>query len=238
MKLLFEEHDAVAYSEYKFPYCVYAIKEQKDAYSSIYEKGFLPYTNNLAIDDEIYYLARSIRIDLQTSLFNSKQKNILNKFAKQFDPNSLSFCLENIAELAQKEAFRTWCIENAKDGFLSSERLDYILSRPYLQQILTITYHEKVLAQLFVVSEAKSFVHVWYSFYDLSVTLNDFGKWILLQAIRWSQQQGYAYFYIGTCYSKSALYKLSLSPFTTYYNGNAWNENVSELKKKLLGESV
>lgn len=236
MKLKFEEHSKVDYSHYKFPYCVYAVKEITDSYTDIYKQGFLPYTNDLSIADEIYYLARSVRIDLQTALFNSKQKNVLNKFAKLFDKKQLSFILIDKEKISENEDFQKWCLDNAKNSFLSKQRLAYILSRPYLKQLLCIRYDNTVLAYLFIVTEAQKFVHVWYSFYDLSVNFNDFGKWVLLQSLKWSKQQGFRHYYIGTCYSKSALYKLTLSPFTTYYNGKEWVSDISELKKKLLEE--
>lgn len=236
MKIYFEEHSAIDYAHYKFPYCVYAIKNPNDSYQEIYDNGFLPYTNDLAIEEEIYYLARSIRIDLQTTLFNSKQKNVLNKFAKEFDEERLSFTLIPKEHLSSNKVFLKWCLENAKNNFLSPRRLQYILARPYLKKILAIRYNDKVLAYLFIVSEANNFLHVWYSFYDLSTTFNDFGKWILLQSLKWSNCHGFKYYYIGTCYSKSALYKLTLSPFTTYFNGKTWLPEISELKKRLLEE--
>ncbi len=234
MKILFTEHSDIDYANYQFPYCIHAIKEANDTYSDIYRQGFLPYTYDLTINDEIYYLARSIRIDLQTPLFNSKQKNVLNKFAKSYENDSLEFELHPKEYYAKDTDFHKWCLQNAKNGFLSMERLQYIISRPYLQQVLSIRYKGNSLAHLFIVTEKESFIHVWYSFYNLSVSLNDFGKWILLKTIEWSQKEKFSHFYIGTCYSKSALYKLTLSPFTAYYNGNEWNANISVLKKSLL----
>lgn len=238
MQLKFKEHSGIDYSKYEFPYCVYGIKESSDNYTDIYSKGFLPYTNELDINDEIYYLARSIRVDLNTKLWNYKQKNVFNKFSKIYDNELINFKLQNKEELKDNPDFRKWCINNAKNNFLSEERLDYILSRPYLQNILTISYDQEVLAYIFIVQEKDSFLHVWYSFYNLEIETNDFGKWILLKIIEWSKEQEYSYFYIGTCYSKSAFYKLTLSPFSQYYNGSDWVGDLSPLKKRLLNNEI
>lgn len=238
MKIIYKENQNIDYTQYQFPYCVYCIKEQADSYQDIYAKGFLPYSNDLTIQDEIYYLARSIRVDLNTKLWNYKQRNVFNKMGKLFDNESLSITLENKENFVADHAFKVWCMQNAKNDFLTEERFAYILSRPYLEKIIKISYNKEILAYLFVVTDEQNFLHVWYSFYDLSKDINDFGKWILLKTIEWCKSQNYAYFYIGTCYSKSALYKLTLSPFTAYYDGNEWVENTSELKKQLLGGSI
>ncbi len=238
MQLKFKEHSGINYKNYEFPYCVYGIKESTDNYTEIYSKGFLPYTNELDINEEIYYLARSIRVDLNTKLWNYKQKNVFNKFSKLYDNDLINIRLQHKEELMDNPDFRNWCISNAKNSFLSEERLDYILSRPYLQNIMTISYEEEILAYIFIVKEKESFLHVWYSFYNLENTANDFGKWILLKIIEWSKSQGFSYFYIGTCYSKSAFYKLTLSPFSQYYDGSEWFSNLSELKKRLLNNEI
>lgn len=237
MKFLFKEHGNIDYNQYKFPYCIYGIKEQKDTYDAIYEKGFLPFTNNLKEQNEIYYLARSLRIDLKEHHFKSRQKNILNKFAKCFEEEQIVFKICEKKELVDNPLFLKWCLTNAKNGFLKEERLAYILSRPYLTHILSITHRQNTLAYLFIIQERKAFVHVWYSFYDLNVQLNDFGKWIFLKTIEWAEQQDYKKFYMGTCYSKNAFYKLSLSPATYFFDGCNWVPKITELKKKLLTEA-
>lgn len=234
MKIIYKEFSVVNYKEYQFPYCVYAIKEQGDHIADIYERGFLPYSNDLAEEKEIYYLARSIRIQLEKPFFNYKQNNILNKFRAVFKDENLCFSLLKKEELINNADFRNWCIQNARGHFLSSERLVYILSRPYLKDILTISYEGKTLAYLLLIHEPGVFAHVWFSFYNLSLPHNDTGKWILLKTMLWLSQNHYPLFYIGTCYSKPAFYKLMLSTRSSYFDGEKWNEDIHSLKNKLL----
>jgi len=234
MKFQFKEYSGIDYSNYAFPYCVYCIKEENDNYSSIYSKGFLPYTNDLQEKEEIYYLARSVRIELKNDLWNYKQKNILNKFSKIYNNDFIKIELHKKETFLSDRSFENWCLNNAKDKFLTVERLNYIKSRPYLKEIMSISYKDNVLAYLFILNENFNFIHIWYSFYDLTKNQNDFGKWILLKVIEWSKKQDYQYLYIGTCYSISAFYKLTLSLFTTYFNGIEWTDKISDLKKILL----
>lgn len=234
MKLLFSEFDGCDYQTYRFPYCVYAVREAQDRYHDLYSRGFLPYSNDLSVEDEIFYLARSVRIPLQGKIFNYKQQNILNKFKDIFNDDALRFHLLNKEEFLENEDFRRWSLQNAKGDFLSPTRLNYILSRPYLYHILEVKIEDKVLAYLYVISEDSEFIHVWYSFYDLQISSNDFGKWVLLQTMLWAKNVGFSWFYIGTCYGMSAFYKLMLSPRATYFDGMKWSSEISALKNKLF----
>ncbi len=236
MKIIFKEHSSVNYEHYEFPYCVYAIKEERDKYKDIYNLGFLPYSNDLNVEDQIYYLARSVRIDLLQHQWHFKQNNVFHKYVNDYKADHLKFILQDKTLLMNDEGFCEWCISNAKNGFLDKQRLAYILSRPYLKKILTISYKKDVLAHILMVEEDFDFVHVWFSFYDLRKNDSDFGKWILLNVIEWNKHEGYSYFYIGTCYSNNAFYKLTLSTSTEYFDGLGWNIEVSALKKRLLEE--
>ena len=233
MKLLFSEHSGVNYDRYEFPYCVYCVKEDTDSYHDIYSQGFLPYTNELNTKEEIFYLARSVRIDLEDGRWNYKQNTVFNKFSKIYDNDCLTIEIYPKEKYINDDFFLNWSLNNAKNHFLSQERLIYILHRPYLKNIIKISYNNDILAFLFVVCEEKKYLHTWFSFYDLNVNENNFGKWILLKTIEWTKKQGYPFFYVGTCYEKKAFYKLTLNPFTKYFDGSKWNDNISELKKHL-----
>lgn len=234
MKLLISEFDTYDYQNYRFPYCIHAVKEEGDTYHDLYSKGFLPYSNDLKIKDEIFYLARSIRIPLQGKIFNYKQQNVLNKFSSIFSDQDIHFTLTKKENLVKNDDFRKWSINNAKENFLSIERLGYILSRPYLEDILEIKHKNQLLGNIYIIKEHPLFAHIWFSFFDLQIPYNDFGKWIILKTMQWLKEFGFQYFYIGTCYGMNAFYKLTLSPQTTFFDGMQWNDNISALKKQLI----
>ena len=64
MKIFFSENN-VDYGTYTFNYAIYAQKESMAELTEIYDKGFLPYTGNINIESDLFYLARSLRVDLQ-----------------------------------------------------------------------------------------------------------------------------------------------------------------------------
>lgn len=237
MKLIFRESPHINYSLYQFPYMVYAIKEPNDDYNTIYDKGFLPYSNDLSIEEEIYYLARSIRIDLTQKIFSYKQNNVFHNFENIYPESQTHIELVDKEVLIQDKTFLDWCIKNAKNQFLTKERLQYILSRTYLKKILLLYADKELLAYIFVISDAQM-LHLWYSFYNLEKGYNNMGKWVILNIIKWCKSKGYRYFYIGTCYSQNAFYKLTLSPRTEYFTGETWCKDISSLKKRLLAGEI
>jgi hypothetical protein len=238
MKIVFKEFQGEEYQNYRFPYCVYTIQEAKDTLFLIYSQGFLPYSNDFTITYPIYYLARSIKIDLtEEPLFNYKQNTVFNHFKDIFPEEQLTISLIPKEALVGSISFTAWCIKHAKNGFLSTERLQYILSRPYLKEVLMISCKERILAYLLLVHQPPQFAHVWFSFYDTDIKENNFGKWVLLQTIHWCKKNDYAHFFIGTCYAHPALYKLTLSPRTSYFDGEKWNQDISGLKKRLIEDN-
>lgn len=234
MRLIYKEHKGISYQKYEFPYCVYAVKESTDRYTDLYSKGFLPYSNDFSINDEIYYLARSVRIDLQQeTLFNYKQNNVINKFRKKFPDEEITILMVDKEQFIDDPIFIRWCLVYAKDHFLTEERLQYILSRPYLKQIMQIWHNDRLLAYLFPITEDDHLFHIWFNFYDATIKESEFGKWILLQTILYAKRAGYKHYYIGTCYGNKAFYKLTLSPHTGYFNGEGWSEDTRSLKIKI-----
>ena len=63
MKKILSE-DRIDYQNYRFGYCVNIILEEDDSIEKAFDRGYLPYTVNAKNTEEIYYLARSVRINL------------------------------------------------------------------------------------------------------------------------------------------------------------------------------
>ncbi|MGK0357470.1 MAG: arginine-tRNA-protein transferase, partial [Spirosomataceae bacterium] len=63
MKIFLSEN-TVDYKSYTFNYAKYCVMESIDELTDVYENGFLPYSGDLRINKEIFYLARSLRVDI------------------------------------------------------------------------------------------------------------------------------------------------------------------------------
>jgi len=67
------------YSSYTFNYALYAVQEDKSEMTEIYNRGFLPYTGNPALQSEVYYLARSLRVNLANFKDTSENRRVARK---------------------------------------------------------------------------------------------------------------------------------------------------------------
>ena len=78
MKKILSE-DRTDYQNYRFGYCVNIILEEDDSIEKAFERGYLPYTGNAKNTEEIYYLARSVRINLNRYVRLSENKRVIKK---------------------------------------------------------------------------------------------------------------------------------------------------------------
>jgi len=86
MNIFFSENHP-DYSTYTFNYAIYCIKEAQNELPKIYEKGFLPYTGNLKIAADIFYLARSLRVNLERFTDTSENRRINRKITDLDNPD-------------------------------------------------------------------------------------------------------------------------------------------------------
>jgi len=230
MKIFFSEYKT-DYSTYTFSYAIYCIKEAAHELPLIYQKGFLPYTGNTELTDDTFYLARSLRIDLQN--FKSSSEN--RRVNRKVEPLNISMELHTKNEIdLQNDAFRTFCSAYAEERFaggsMDDTRLDYVLHRDLLTHIISFRAEEKVLGYVFAVMH-DDMLHYWFSFYDTDyMRSHSLGKWMMWKVIDWCQQQGFRYVYIGTCYREKSLYKVRDHRGAEFFDGQSWNTDTDLLK--------
>ena len=83
------------------------------------------------------------------------------------------------------------------------------------------------LVTLYLEGEKISFYY--YSFYDLNYYNRNLGMYMMTSAVDYFTQLKYDYLYLGSCYSRNALYKTQFSGFE-FFNGFRWSTNLKELK--------
>lgn len=230
MKIFLSEN-TVDYTTYTFNYAIYCVKESMGELSDIYEKGFLPYSADLRIEKDIFYLARSLRVDTERFEDSSENRRInravaplgvelevipKDKFNLQ-DPNFKAFCERYINE-------------RIGDDNMSTERLDYILSREIGTHIFRFYNIEKELGYVFGVMN-NDMLHYWFAFFDTEyMRSHSLGKWIMWRTIRWAADNNKKHVYLGTAYKNSALYKIRDHKGLAFYDGSGWNTDVNLLK--------
>ncbi len=228
---IFKSESFVDYSTYTFNYAVYCIKEKQSEIPEIYNKGFLPYSNNTKLSLETYYLARSLRVDLDRFKDSSENRRVEKKIL-EINP---SFKVIPISEfdMDQKE-FVDFCLDYGKNRFsegLELDRLKYILSAKSISHIFEFMVEGKIAGYVITIIENGT-LHYWFSFFDLNYYKFSLGKHMMFNVIKWASDNNLNYVYLGTCYGEKSLYKVRDFKGLSFFDGNQWTSDMKLLKQK------
>jgi arginyl-tRNA--protein-N-Asp/Glu arginylyltransferase len=224
MKLLFSERKS-DYARYQFPYAIWAIPEEGETPSAIFNGGFLPSSRNL----DRFYLCRQIRVDLGKFRASSENRRILRKGegieARLVAREDFDYTPE------RRQFFLDYADKKFGRGVMGRERLDSLFASPIISDLLvftdTRTGREAGVATLYV--ERSELAYYYYAFYDLSLAAANLGMFMMTTAAQLFAERGVKYLYLGTCYAPNALYKTQFSG-VQFFNGFRWSENMEELK--------
>ena len=230
MKIFFSEYQT-DYSSYTFSYAIYCIKEKQEELAEIYQRGFLPYTGDTRLEQDTFYLARSLRIDLEDFSSSSENRRV-NRKAEPLEISMEVHAKENF-EL-DDPGFREFCSAYAEERFaggsMESDRLEYVLSRQMLTHIISFRSRDKIYGYVFAVMK-DNMLHYWFSFYDTDyMRSHSLGKWMMWKVIDWGKEQGLSHVYIGTCYREKSLYKVRDHKGAAFFDGQKWNTDINLLK--------
>ncbi|MEZ4896519.1 MAG: GNAT family N-acetyltransferase [Saprospiraceae bacterium] len=218
------------YSHYTFGYGVYCRMDDRKEMPQIYQHGFLPYSANLLLTDSIFYLCRSLRVNLanyQASSENRRTDRKLELLQPQMEQLP-------IAAIRDDSTFRAFCMAYAAERFkhnaMNAERLNYILHHPVASHILAFSYDGKPLGYVLVGIEA-ALLHYWFAFFDSQLMESyPVGKWLMWKVVDWSKANQLEYVYLGTCYGANSLYKVRDFKGLEYFDGAGWNTDMDRLK--------
>ena len=201
MKLLFSEQNS-DYEHYQFPYAIWAVPEDGEAPSDIFNAGFLPSSRQL----DRFYLCRQIRVNLAKFKPSSENRRI-----RQF--------------------FKTYAdIKFGKD-VMTFERLDALFASPIISHLLVFT-DTKTGADVgaaTVYLEGRELAFYYYAFYDLNYYARNLGMFMMTSAVALFAERAVKHLYLGTCYSHTALYKTQFAG-AEFFNGFRWSGDMDELK--------
>ena len=233
---IFKSESFVDYSTYTFNYATYCIKENQSEIPEIYNKGFLPYSNNLDLKQETYYLARSLRVDIANFKESSENRRVSKKIA-EINP---VFKVIPIAkfDIFDKE-FQDFCLDYGKKRFsegLNTERLNYILKAKSISHIFEFEIQNKKVGYVLTIIENGS-LHYWFSFFDMNYQNFSLGKFMMFSVINWASENNLNHVYLGTCYGEKSLYKVRDFKGLAFFDGNQWNADMKLLKSKCKADS-
>ncbi len=229
MKLFFSEYKN-DYATYTFSYAPYCKIELPSDLTDAYAQGFLPYSGDISLEADIFYMARSVRINLSNFTDTSENRRIDRKIAELNIEISL---VEKSDELINSEDFLNFCMRNADERFsagsMTIERMRYIVSRSYFTHLFVFKNADKVLGYVFAVLNA-DILHYWFGFYDVDFAHFSIGKWMMWRTIKWAESNKLHYAYLGTAYFTKALYKVRDHKGIEFFDGAQWNADTKLLK--------
>ncbi|MGN6641825.1 MAG: hypothetical protein ACTHKU_02370, partial [Verrucomicrobiota bacterium] len=108
---------------------------------------------------------------------------------------------------------------------------DSLFNSPIISHVLVFTDAktgaEVGFATLYV--ESKQLAYYYYAFYDLNYYSRNLGMFMMTSAVALFAERTLKYFYLGTCYSQTALYKTQFAG-AEFFNGFRWSGDLHELK--------
>lgn len=228
---IFRSESFVDYKTYTFNYATYCIKESTEELPQIYDQGFLPYSNNTDLKEEVYYLARSLRVELANFKESSENRRVERKISEL----SPSFDVVPIEDFnINAPEFRSYCIEFANKRFsepISEERMSYILNSQSISHVFHFRTGDKTVGYVISIIEGGS-LHYWFAFFNLDLQTYALGKWMMFSVIKWAFDQNLKHVYLGTCYGEKSLYKVRDFKGLSYFDGNGWSSDMKALKIK------
>lgn len=224
MKLLYSEYKS-DYGNYIFPYVIWGIPEVGDSAADFFSHGFLPSSREL----DRFYMCRHTRVALAHYEPSSENRRIMRK------GEGLSYKLFPRDAFEFTEAWQSFCLSYADakfgQGVMSPERLNSLFHSPICTHVLIYTDEESGQDVGLVVFylDAPSLAFYYYSFYDIFSKNKNLGMFMMTSSVALMKELGYDFIYLGSCYSRNALYKSQFTGFQ-FWNGFRWSDIIKELK--------
>lgn len=224
MKLAFSETQS-DYGHYIFPYAIWAFPEAGETPADFFQRGFLPSSRDL----DRFYLCRQVRVNLPQFRPSSENRRILRKgegISVQLVPREEFQFTER-----RRDFYKTYTdIKFGKDT-MPYERLDSLFSSRITSHVLVFTNQESGTevgaATLYL--EPDAVAYYYYAFYDLNYYSRNLGMYMMTSAVELFAKRGFDDLYLGSCYSRNALYKTQFAG-AEFFNGVKWSEDLEELK--------
>jgi len=224
MKLLFSEYKS-DYSHYIFPYAVWAVPQGEETPSDIFEQGFLPSSYDL----DRYYMCRHVRIALAEYQPSSENRRIIRK------GEGVAFKLlkKQDFELTQQRVEFCKKYADAKFGadVMTLDKLEQLFASPVCSHVLLFrdAAMQKDVGYVVLYLEPTRAGFYYYAFYDLNHSNKSLGMFMMTAAVGFMKEKGFEHIYLGSCYSRNAMYKTQFKGFE-FWTGFRWSDDTSELK--------
>lgn len=226
MKLLFSEAPS-DYAHYVFPYVVWGFLEHGERPADAFARGFLPSLPDLSR----FYLCRQLRVRLDRFSPSSENRRILRK------GDGLSMRVLPRPDFEWTPGRRDFCESYAHARWSSPPspgRVERIFHAPLTTHVALFqdSYgNDRGLVTLFRDGGTWFYSN---AFYEPDAPPGR-GAFLMTSLVAHLAGEGQEFLHLGTCYSRSALYK---TPFSgvEFHTGNGWSPDLQDLKHRIARE--
>jgi len=203
----------------------------------IYATGFLPYSGDPSDPRDLFYMSRSLRVELAEFALEKKRRYDHRKWQ--------SHGLDRV--IMTKEAFISefghvmtdlaykWMEPRFGEASLARERFAYIISKEYLNCVVTWRDATSLVA-FALVARGDWGAHYWYVFYANGTGAESApGHGYLVDFVKWAKSESLPYAYLGTTYGNKSRYKSRGMCGINFWDGAIWNRE-RHLLTSLLDE--
>lgn len=221
MRILFSEAPP-DYAGYVFPYAVWGFLEESETPADALDRGFLPSLPDLSR----FYLCRQVRVRLAEFQPDSENRRILRKGESircEILPRDSFDWTSSLAAFCLDYAGRRWSTPP------TPERIERIFTSPITTHVARFLDSEGRVVGLVSLLRDKETWFYSNAFYDAGHPVRSLGAFLMTETVRRLAEAGAHHLHLGTCYSRSALYKTGF-PGIEFFNGNRWSGDLQELK--------
>jgi hypothetical protein len=229
----FRSEGPVLYDRYQSGYGEWAETGDANDLEEVYTEGYLPYSGDPGDPRHLFYMARSLRVALDRFATDKKRRYD----HRQWENHGLGRQLMAKEDFLEKYGPGTaglakdWMEKRFGAAFLSGEKYAYILSKPYLRDILAWTLNGELVAFALVVRGDWG-AHYWYVFYrNGGKAALPSGHGYLVDFLFWARESRIPYAYLGTSYGEKSRYKSRGIDGIEFWAGNAWSPDRDELNR-------
>lgn len=227
MKIVFSEASP-DYDHYVFPYVVWGFPEGSETPADFFERGFLPSSANL----DRFYLCRGVRVHLPQFKPSSENRRILRKglrFTATIVPRaSYNYTVD------RRAFFKRYADERFGADKMTFDRLDKLMSSPIVSHLAVFedaqTGNDAGTVMLYL--EQNRVAYYYFAFYDMQFYAANLGMYMMTWAAQEFAARGFERLYLGSCYSRNALYKFQFSG-CQFFTGFDWSDQVAALKFRI-----
>ncbi|MEX0326370.1 MAG: hypothetical protein AB3N33_09820 [Puniceicoccaceae bacterium] len=196
-----------------------------------YAEGYLPYARLSKANQHLFYMGRSLRVDLARYRMDKKRRYDHRRW-QEFGLRRLHLdktgFLARYGDRAATEA-RSWMQARFGVPYLDGAEFRHVLEKPFLQDVLVWEWNEALMAFGLIVKGTWG-AHYWFAFYAPETNgTTPPGHGYMGDFLQWAAEAGLPYAYLGTSYGLKSRYKSRGLAGIEFWDGTDWIQDRDHL---------